>query len=53
MPKLQDVRRDQNGVVWFDAGMMSRAAFEALNTGVAFDDLPEWDSHEQDIVEVD
>ncbi len=58
-------RRDQAGVVWFGflnpdgpIGMVSRAGYEAMLKqgrleGPAYEDLELWDSHEQNMVDVD
>ncbi len=59
-------RRDQNGVVWFGfanpdgpQGMTTREGYEQMRErapGLRFppyDDLELWDSHEQNIVDVD
>lgn len=50
-------KRDQNGVVWFERGFMSAAAYRELckhdDTLMPYDQLEVWDSHNQNIVEVD
>lgn len=49
--------RDQHGVVWAGTWVMSREAYEALRETTPetprYDDLPLWDSHNQNIVDVD
>lgn len=54
------VCKDQNGVVWMSGAFMDRRAYEAVLArsrkagfeGPAYDDLPVWDSHQQNIVEI-
>lgn len=54
--------KDQNGVVWMGPAFMDRSAYETLLWRAAaqgikglptYDELPVWDSHDQNIVEVD
>lgn len=54
--------KDQNGVVWMGPGFMDKKAYEALlqraiSEGITglptYDELPLWDNHSQNIVEVD
>lgn len=47
------VTRDQNNVVWFPGGFMSKACYEDMQLPVSFEDLPFCDSHQQNIVDVD
>ena len=49
---MKNARIDQNGVVWFDGGMCSRSAYEQV-TGKDSEALPLWDSHNQNVVDVD
>lgn len=59
MPETQEpvsIAKDQNGVVWFPGGLMSKRAYEELqkkNGGIKYEDLPVIDSHNQNIIEVD
>ena len=55
---LPSVVRDQNDVVWFDGGMMSRQQYENIRQQypevlLTFEKLPLWDSHDQNVVDVD
>ncbi len=48
--------RDQNGVVWMENMILSREYYEKFIKGAelpTYEDLPFWDSHDQNIVEVD
>ena len=62
MPDNRRIVRDQNGVVWTfgdgTTGMMSPEAYEYMRPNLAgdapaYEDLPLWDSHDQNIVDVD
>ena len=55
--KLDGPVKDQNGVVWFGNTLMSADAWRALCAEYPhlpnYEDLPPWDSHDQNVVDVD
>ena len=59
---MSNYKRDQNGVVWFGfeggpQGMTSREGYEYTRTKYEglpkYEDLEVWDSHQQNMIDVD